>query len=231
MRRLEGGGAAPMGGPHSPQVWENTHVIDAPKRASHGRSEPTAARRMGGAFEARSLSDDLFGPDLAILGGSSGMGAHPTLAEAVHVHAGHSGNKLQYANPAPGSARASVVEGMARDAQAWQAWGGSRLPDASLDEALGDPFSAHMGGLGKSARSSGADGGASSGGRVGAQSGESSGKSGEAGGGEGRGQKPASPPAATSKSFKEIHAERNKQAQRRFRQRQKVCHGFTRGHT
>ena len=171
---------------------------------------------MAGASGPCSLSDDLFGPYLFA---GPALGAHPTLAETRDANLGHSGNKLQAAAaPGGGGGGGAMMEGLAHDAKAWQPWGA----DAGIGDSDGDPFNANLAGARRGGN--GADGAASSGGRVGAQSGESSGRSGEVGGGSGRGgAKANSPPGNTSKSFKEIHAERNKQAQRRFRQRQKVC--------
>ena len=170
---------------------------------------------MAGASGPCSLSDDLFAPYLFA---GPALGTHPTLAETRDGNLGHSGNKLQAAAAPAGGGRGGVMEGFACDTKAWQPWGA----DAGFGDSDGDPFNATLGGA-RRGGCNGADGAASSGGRVGAQSGESSGRSGEVGGGSGRnGAKNNSPPGNTSKSFKEIHAERNKQAQRRFRQRQKV---------
>ena len=174
----------------------------------------------GTASEARSLSDDLFGP---FLGGPGEPGAHPSLAQAASAHLGHSGNRLLAAECLVGGSAPMPVpvptEGSVRGGSAWPVAWGAALPDVPFGAALGDGFAGSTRGLGAARGSGGGDaGGASSGGgRAGLHSGDSSGRSGEPGG-----AKPASPPATSSKSFKELHAERNKQAQRRFRQRQKA---------
>lgn len=180
----------------------------------------------GTASEARSLSDDLFGP---FLGGPGEPGAHPSLAQAASAHLGHSGNRLLAAECLVGGSAPMPVpvptEGSVRGGSAWPVAWGAALPDVPFGAALGDGFAGSTRGLGAARGSGGGDaGGASSGGgRAGLHSGDSSGRSGEPGG-----AKPASPPATSSKSFKELHAERNKQAQRRFRQRQKAreCGGL-----
>ena len=98
----------------------------------------------------------------------------------------------------------------------------------TFDNSSGDPFPGRPSTPAATAGMVNVEGATSSGGAAaGPSSPVSSGKSGKGKSGSGEWQAgcSASAPMHTSKSVKESHAERNRQAQRRYRQRQRVRYG------